>query len=371
MLSAYVKSPVMSMRSLLSMAIGGLLLGAAVGCSDDGLAPETEDQSALYWDLRVTPGAILIDTVGPYSTLQLTAVAYAADGSIMAVSDTSVSTVWTSSDSSKAYVSQAGLITGLVETENVTVYASRRIGKQTRKDSAIIRVKHDANPPVIKTFSIAPQDSLKRASLSLMPYDFPVTALDASNNPVTGFPIRWFTSNPNVAKPSPWGGLEMPSVGNVQVSAKAWVYGASLADSFDLEVGWPIWVFWQGTEVKQFVAQSGAVIFIPLERTIGLGPGGMLPFTNNSGRGPSNVNGVKAIAGKTIDIIFDDPSVALATGGFPGDTSGIAGNILGLTSDTTAAESARTQWRRFLKPGIHFYTIQPFGVRGSIHIHEK
>ncbi len=349
------------------------LTGLLASCRDDGLAPETGDQSSLYWDLRVTPGAIQMDTAGPYKTLQLSAVAYAADGSVMTITDTSASTVWSSSDSSKVYVSQAGVITGLVESDMVTVYASHRIGKQTRKDSTMIRVKHDPIPPVLTTFSIVPQDSLKRAFLNIFtPYDFPVTALDASGTAVTGFPIRWYSSNSKTARPSTWGfGWDVSAIGDVQVSAKAWVYGVAVSDSFNLDIGWPIWLLWPGTEVKQVVAQSGTVTFAPVDRIVDLGPGGMLPFVNNSGRGPTNIPGARAIEGKIVDIIFDDPSVALGTRGFPGDTSGIAGNILGLKSDTTADESERTQWRRFLKPGIHFYTIQPFGVRGSIHVHDK
>lgn len=342
------------------------------GCLDDGFAPETEDQSSLYWELRVTPGAIQMDTAGPYNTLQLKAVAYAADGSMMTLNDTSVSTVWSSSDSSKVYVSQTGVITGLVETEMVTVYASHRIGKQTRKDSTMIRVKHDPNPPIITTFSIVPQDSLKRAFLNLMPYDFPVTALNANGIAVTGFPIRWYSSNPKAASPSIWGfGWDVSAIGDVQVSAKAWVYGVAVSDSFNLDIGWPIWLGWPGTEVQQVVAQSDTVVFASVDRVVDIGPGGMFPFINNTGHGPTNRQGVRAIEGKIIDIIFDDPAIALGAGGFPGDTSGLTGNILGLKSDTTLAVFERSQWRRFLKPGIHFYTIQPFGVRGSVHVHDK
>ncbi len=342
-----------------------------VGCGGDNLAQPTENLDRLYWDLRVDPGAALMTVRPPYNQLQLHAVAYAADGSILNDGDTATTaTTWSSKDSSKVYVSSTGLVTALVDGSLTMVYVQRKIGKQTRIDSVVVQVTDVNNPPSVKSFSITPTDSLKRANINLLMYEFPPIALDADGNAINGYPVRWYASDPKIAQES-YGAWSIRGMGNVQLSASSWIYGTAVRDSFSLEIGWPTWLLWQGTEVQQVTNSRGLAQHVGVIRTTDIGPGGILMFENRTGFGPTDRDNITAIAGSTIDIIFDDSTVALASGGFPGYVDGPDGNIHGLSSDTTLESYERTKWRRFEKPGIHYFTIQPYGVRGKITVHDR
>ncbi len=353
------------------------ILWIGIACSDTAFAPPIEDLTSAYWSLRINYQAVQLSTYEPYNSLQLVAIPLAADGAVFTAEGTSGDmqqfTAWSSNDSSKVKVSQSGLITAVEETNDTRIEVRHTIGEVTHVDIVRVVVKDLVPLPKLAEFSIRPTDSLKRAAGYVGWYSFPVIALDTAGQQMSGIPIRWRSSNVKIAAfyDSNLGMLSAFLPSNVMVSASTWIYGVEKSDSFTLEIGWP--VFWANelSLAEQVVTSIGSVVLAPSGLTTEMGPGGRASFLNRTGFGPRNVIGKSPLDGVSIDVVFDDPSVALPAGnGWIGDTSGIGGNIIGLKSDTTVA-AWTPAFRRFIKPGKHFFTVQPLGYRGSIYVHDK
>ncbi len=363
----------LSVQKILAFRMPLFVLGfLGVGCVDPGFRPPMEENTPVYWELRTNYQAVQLSLIEPFDTVQLTAVPYGASGLPLPtefVNTAGVSMTWTSKDSSRVRVSPTGFLTARGETQRVDVEVRATIGRVTHVDTIVVRVTNDRNPPVLNVFSIHPSDSLKRAALNFFPYTFPVTALDTAGQSMIGFPIRWRSSDPTVAKFSDVsnGWLDVLAPGRkVLLFANTWVYGVVKQDSFTLETGWQVSLPITATYMRQTRMSNGQVRLMPVIGIVDIGPGGSVMFVNNTGFGPSNASGIPALPGVAIDIIFDDPTVARLFGSVVE-----GGNIMGLPSDTTLSQVARRQDRWFVVPGEHFFTIQPSGVRGSVIVHDK
>ncbi len=352
---------------------------ALVSCSADSILAPPTDLGPLYWELRVNYPAVRLSLTNPYDTLQIEAVPYTTDGSVWAPTAGSHPKIgvpmWVSDDSAKVSVSATGRLTAKVETGGVFVSVSQQIDNVTRKDSVFVQVVNAPTPPILTTFSVRPTDSLKRGmgSLSILP----VIALDEHGNAIDGLPIKYFTSDrKNVSlSAGTWSGVfRIVTRGNLVVEevkfrATTWVYGVSKTDTFTMQLGWNVTAPGSGGSVNQMLTGLGIVDFTVYGGRSDIGPGGYVRWENRSGYGPTNVRGKPARAGEIMDVIFDDSTAALPMLIASQNSGG--GNIRAIPSDTTFSSTSRQRLRRFLTPGEYHYTIQPFGFRGVVVVHDR
>lgn len=352
-----------------------LYIVCAACAGDDALAPP-KDVAPLFWELSVNYPAVRLSLRHPYDTLQLKAVPYNASGGVWAADETFRGeigpVIWSSTDESKVHVSETGHLTARGEADKVLVYASQQIDGVTRKDTVWVQIKDEINPPVLKKFSIHLKDSLKRAMYEK--FTFPIVALDQNGDTIRNIPVKFFVSDLDavfIPSISFGKGTFQFNVRNraldVRFSGKTWVYGVAMEDSLTMQVGWPVHLIVSGNggTVGQAVDRNGDVQFVVSGGRSNIGPGGSVQWTNNSGVRPKNIAKEAGLKGFTMDVIFDDSTIALPATG-PMNTGG--GNVRGILSDTLRGV---TRYRRFVTPGEYPYTIQPLGFRGVVVVHDR
>lgn len=356
------------------------VLGLSACAGDKSLAPPPRDSALSYWSLRIDHSAIQMSVVPPYDTVQLSAIPFTLDGDPWITSEASDSvlvaspTRWYSTDSATIRVSSTGLVSAIGTTDGRRIYvvATRQINRKTHVDSALVQVDNLALPPTIKSFSVRPQDSLKRATLSAV--NFPVVINDQGGQPVYGLPVRFRISNPRIMMLfdpwSPFAFLHSQNTGKVFISASTWAYGVAKSDSFTLEVGSPIMTIFNPQPAWR-IEPTGAMTLVLKYSPVNVGPGAIVGFNNKTGRTQYEVDteGGQLRLGEPVDIIFDDPTDVLEP--LEAYLSTGPGNILGIPGDTTIDEYSRMRYRRFPKPGTYKYTVKPMGLRGSIIVHDK
>jgi Bacterial Ig-like domain (group 2) len=220
-----------------TLAILGGLVGLAVGCGSDLVAPKpAPDPSRLYWALTLDHRAVTLSTAAPYDTIQLTATPRSALGTAL---PESASVVFASTNPVYVQVSPTGLVRALSSGDGTVVTATVTAGGVTHADTAVINVTASAPPPVLGRFSIhpIPPDSAKRGA-TLFPYPWPVDAADTNGNPIPDLATACTSSDPTVVRVLPQCGLifaERP--GHAVIIASATAYGVTKADTLDFTVG--------------------------------------------------------------------------------------------------------------------------------------
>lgn len=348
-------------------------------CKTDAEFSPPTDISNLYWSLRLNSNAVTMSTASPYNSVQLEAIPYTPDDKKWewagVLEDApNVTTIWVSSDSSKVRVSSDGtLIARATTTGNgVNIIVRKQIGTLTHSDTARVRVTALADPPKIKSLSITPKDSLKRAS-GFFPFLIPTTVLDSNDAPVTGMIVGYRSSNASLAAflgNSKWNGslafLEQRS-GTTSIVASSYIYGTLVKDSFVLEVGYPISMPIGFPSVVQIALPTGGTEYRFNGSRQEIGPGGEIIWENGSGVRPFSYTGL-ILPSADMSVIFDDPSSALEANS--PNTSG-SGDIIDIPGDSTLSMIARRRYRRFVHPGEYKYTVQPWGFRGAVIVHER
>lgn len=339
---------------------------------DSGWVPES-DPEKLHRSVRVNLHAVQLSPVAPNNTVQLTATSYTPSGSelIPADGETFPPVEWFSTDSSKVKVTADGLVTAIDPTTGVVrVIAARQVNNVTKADTCQVRVLLEPASRVFERLSILPLDSSRVAANTNKV--LPAFAIDTADVQMNGVVAYFSTSDTAIAKiTSIWSiGATTTSVtigarkvGKVLVTATTWIYGVERTDTFTLNVGYPI----SAAVSIQRERQPDGSLLPRIPNTVNdIGIGGEVRFANATGRGP-NVSNPVGYMGIPIDVIFDDPSVALPSMLAGQNTGG--GNILAISGDTVTSTSAtRMLYRRFTRVGVHRYTVRPLGLTGAVTV---
>ncbi len=353
----------------------GLFALSSIACRNDIVFTPLPPVETLYWDLRVNHGAVQLSTTPPYDTVQLQAIPYTADDQIWTFTGDSTdrpqsTTTWVSADASKVSVSADGLLTARAPTAAVNIMVTRQIGTVTHKDTIRVQVNTLTNPPVLTKFAIRPTDSLKRA-MSILPMTLPLVIRDNNDAPIAGLPVVYSSSDSTIARFSiKWNnsmGIPASLGGPVLITASTYAYGVSMTDTFTLEVGWWISLAIGQPAVAQMAVPGSPPVFNLKASRQDIGPGGSVYWENSSGQRPTDFTGT-LLPFVSMDVLFDNPTDVLEAVG--SNASG-AGNILNIPGDSVLSVTNRRRYRRFAKPGEYRYTIQPFGFRGVVVVHDR
>ncbi len=360
-------------RAVTLALLGALAASGSIGCGmDSGWVPES-DPERLHRSVRVNLHAVQLSPVAPNNTLQLTATSYTPSGSVLIPPDgeTLSPVQWFSTDSSKVKVTADGLVTAIDATTGVVrVIASRQVNNVTKADTCQIRVLLEPASRVFERLSILPLDSSRMAANTNKV--LPVFAIDTADAQMNGVVAYFTTSDTAVAKiTSVWSvGAATTSVtigarkvGKALVTATTWIYGVERTDTFTMNVGYPILT---AVSIQRDLQPDGSLLARIPGTASDIGIGGEVRFANATGRAPNTSNPV-GYMGIPIDVVFDDPSVALPSMMAGQNTGG--GNILAISGDTVTSTSAtRILYRRFTRVGIHRYTVRPLGLTGAVTV---
>ncbi len=369
----------MTPKSLLSFTAlcASLVLG---GCDiDPSVAPVMSSPDSLFWTLRIDYPAVRLSTNAPYDTVRLSAVPYTAVGTVI---DTTIvasgNTTWYSTDSTLVRVSSTGIVSarGATGAKKIYVVARRQVDGITREDRAMIQVVNMVNPPVLGSFRSRPADSLKRASGTL--FVMVPRLLDLDGAPLVGYPVHYRSSNTIVASATdPWSGVVsagnvifLNAIGTSMITASTMAFGAALVDTFTVEVGYsvdpPLAI-----PMVDIKSKNGTPTPYLVYPSVDIGPGGVVGFTNGTG-----INAAKVVRdpsltlsnGIVISYIFDD-SLNVKNAGARTPTAD--GNILAISGDTFPIPRNRRHFRKFPFPGRYEYTVEPYGFRGVVIVHDR
>lgn len=348
---------------------------------DPSVAPTISPPDSLFWTLRIDYPAVRISLRAPYDTVQLSAVPYSGVGVAMdTIAAGSANTTWYSTDSTLVRVTPAGLVRarGVTGSKKIYVVARRKVDGITREDRAMIQVVDITNPPVLASFRSRPADSLKRANGTV--FIMIPQLKDRDSVPLIGYPVHYRSSNPITASAAdPWSGSIMAGnvifdngMGTSQITASTMVFGVALVDTFTVEVGYsidpPLKI--PMVDTKMINGVLTAYLIYP---TIEIGPGGVASFTNNTGITGQKVNDDPRLTlsnGTPIDYIFDDSlNVKAAVGAQYTPTAD--GNIFAVSGDTMTSSRNKRHFRKFPIPGRYEYTVQPYGLRGVVVVHDR
>lgn len=359
------------------------ILGASIalgGCDvDPAVAPTLAPLDSLFWTLRINHPAVLLSLRVPYDTVRLSAAPYSATGTMidtMAVASGDV--MWYSTDSTMVRVTEAGVVSarGVTDSRIVYIIAKRQVAGITRVDSSLIQVVDIVDPPILASFRARPADSLKRAKgsfLMLMPQ-----WKDKDSVSLSGYPVHYRSENPIVATViDSWGSFilagspfQSNTIGTARITASTMAFGVSIVDTFTLEVGHSIDppVTIPMVDVRMM---NGVPTYYLVFPTVDLGPGGVASFTNNTGvTAERSESGLTPSNGTIISYIFDD-SLNVKAAVDPQYTPTADGNIPAISGDTLTGSRDKRHFRRFPIPGRYEYTVQPFGLRGVVIVHER
>lgn len=342
------------------------------GCAEVLPHRPISDLSETYVEVRIDIPAAQITLQPPHNKLKLSVTPFNGKGLPLAdEAKLEMQPVqWTSTDTSAAVISSDGSITPKKISNRVEMIARLKIGDITHYDTAWIRILDVVNPDPIDELKIIAPSPIVRTSSFLT---IGTQGMDEGGKPMTGIPVKYTSSNKDVALFR--GGLGvlrgLVPDDSVLITVESMIYGKEVKDSIVITTGWPLLTLRTVFKVEQRLGSHGKREFHPRLINLKGGPGSSFTWQNTSGFAPRNGRGVSAVEGVTIDVIFDDPEAAESA--FPGLPSplGDGGNIIGLLSDTTLAVTLRNGNRVFRKPGVYHYTVEPFGYKGFITISER
>lgn len=345
---------------------------AVAGCAEVLPHRPISDLSETYVEVRIDIPAAQITLQPPHNKLKLSVTPFNGRGLPLAdEAKLEMQPVqWMSTDTSAAVISSDGSVTSKKVTNRVEMIARLKIGDITHYDTAWIRILDVVNPDPIDELKITVSNPIVRTGGSLT---LGTQGVDEAGKPMTGIPVKYTSSNKDVALFR--GGLGvlrgLVPDDSVLITVESMIYGKEVKDSMVIITGWPIRVLHKVFAIEQTIGSPGKIEFSPRSINLKGGPGSSFTWQNTSGFAPKNGRGVAALDGVTIDVIFDDPEAAESV--FPGLPSplGDGGNIIGLLSDTTLAVTLRNGMRVFRKPGVYHYTIEPLGYKGFITISER
>lgn len=366
---------------------GLLLLGIGVsgGCAHDTTGPAPVPPDRLYTQLTIDQHAVTLTPTAPNNTVQLTASPYAATGTVL--QDTST-TIWTSSDTTSVQVSPTGLLTAIAPTMGLLVIASRQIGLITNLDTTVVNVNSIATPvPVASQITLTPTTCIfgspEMCNLNEV-FAFVPTVFDQQGDTMANVAVRIRSETPPVliagylfaeaVNVDVWNSganvnWQTFMGGTAVVVADATVYGTHVTDTIALSVPWPQ----QRLIAIVPRAQGQSPAFIPSEDTIGVG--GVAIWQSK-------------LPGTTLaDVVFDDSSAAQAVdsatflsgnglyyaGGIVIPNEG-GGNIRPFTPLDTAIifgnpkVIAAARARRFTVAGTYRYHSTLYGTTGILHV---
>lgn len=257
-----------------------------------------------YNQLVLNDRSIVMSLVAPYDTIQLRATAYTAGGVPLTALGTPTYTV---SDTSLT-VSPTGLVTAKTVTAGSYVVARvSDVGQNiTRVDTAFITVTANTAPQKLASLSLhpAPGDSAKIAiadnNLVTSKSLFVTTTGTNGENLSSMVPVRFSSSDSSIATVGvTTGSVTGYQVGKTVITATTTWYGVTKSDTLTMTIGYPVFFQW-GVKLQQMaVTGQYGLRYTPTDFTIGVG--GIVAIQ-------SQLN--TSLEGKTVDVIFDDPTAA-------------------------------------------------------------
>ncbi len=359
-------------KSLRSRDIG--IAGACIlalsllACNTDVASPPSLQHSpeALFVRLEMNQRAVLLSTFAPYDTVRLATIpmgsgnvrwrpANMSDAEFDSLLRASPPT-FISRDSTRIRVSRDGLVRVVRATTTagtVQIVATQKIGPVTRACTTFVRALPIANPRTIKHLNISTVDSLKIAASSTA--QFLVTGTDADNVRIENIVTYVRSSNAGIMMGGAgWNKISIMGggrgIGEATLFVSTFVFDTPITDSIVLRNGAPV-----SHEVNLGIFRGS--------RTVGdivVGPGGIVGWVNDS---TSNATD------QDLDIIFDLSEDVLAALDPVKNTGG--GNIVGIPGDRTLTLAQKTRYRRFLKPGIYTYRVNPRNQTGRVIVWDQ
>ncbi len=291
-----------------------LALASTVACggSDLATAPPMTDPGSVYFSMRANHQAVTLGSMPPYDTLQLSAIPYAADGTILS---TSATPKFFMGDSSAIRVTPDGVLHATATSGTAQVHVSLTIGDVTYQDSIPVTIYPSTTlPKILSAQIVRPLDSAKRAYAGT--YVLNTIVKDSQNVTVPGIPVRiWvddsahFAFNP-LRKRLEYNRLRF-GAGTGMVHAGATIFGRVFRDSMAWTLGYPLRGSFSLT--RRTVPGKPATLSwdgVP-ESPVYIGVGGVIAW--NSG-----------LTDSLLDIVFEDPSLAKRD---PASPDGAEGNI--------------------------------------------
>jgi hypothetical protein len=358
-----------------------------VGRGSDTTGPTSDATKDGYWALQLNHHAITLSLTAPSNQVQLQATPLTTRGDTI---PTTVKVRYTSNDSS-VIVDSTGLLTARLEQIGVKVIASLTIPNGygqvlTLADTAVVNVNAVPAPiPTVTALQImTPGDSATFSPVFGMT-GLTVTAMDASNTPLTNVNVFCRSSDRNVVD---FGqgviGLQQGTLNSFQVNSysylpgvttitcSATIYGVSRADSIPIRMGMPLY---SKLTLDAVLVVSGKAPVVVSSTVVKIGVGGIIQWDNRSKQ--------------QVDLVFDDStalqSVPLSEGvlgsgilGFPCGASAQAkrscplpsgaGNLL-LPPNTSRGltDGKGRDFRRFPVAGTYPYHSTTFPtITGTI-----
>lgn len=227
-----------------------LLLGvaSAAGCGSDTTGPMTASPSQLFYTLQLNYHAVNLALSAPYDTVQLSAVARAADGSVLS----DIESVQYSVADSSITVSPTGLLTAHYKKDRTAVIATATVRGVTLGDTVIVQVAQTPLTAPLATLSIQPHppDGLTRAADFVddyfgtfkVPYYVTLTNGDTvckASGCSPSVVVAFATSDPNIATINQSGFIQPKRIGHVTFSVSTVAYGVVKTDSLPFVIGYP------------------------------------------------------------------------------------------------------------------------------------
>jgi hypothetical protein len=260
-----------------------------------------------YAGVELNARSVIMSTVAPYNTLQLTATPRTVSG---APFTGLVETTYLTKDTTLA-VTPDGLVTALVKTPGTWVLASMRDVEHnvTRVDTVFVVVTETTPASPLATFAIQ-RPSGDSAKITIYSSGSPKMFADtiriaatAENgaNLLPSLSVRFSISDSSVAKIDSKKGIVLGQrPGEVMIRATTTYYGVTKTDSLHLTVGNPLVVKVQPTIVPSPTV-AGEYIRIYNPNIITIGVGGTVMFSQAVSLTAPPLE---------MDVVFDDPDAA-------------------------------------------------------------
>lgn len=201
-----------------------------------------------FWDVLVNHRAVTMATVAPFDTITLTATPRNYLGHKIVIEGTV--SYWSGDKALK--VDSTGMVKALGVVTTAWVFASYSYGGMTHTDSVLFKVT--AGAPSIEagllSLELAPGDSAKHAVgvpdgiFGTTPSDKrpAVSLISTLNTKMTGFPIRYSTSDSTIMRVNQTTGAMrgLRPDSRAYLRAEATVYGKELKDSIEYYIGYPL-----------------------------------------------------------------------------------------------------------------------------------
>jgi hypothetical protein len=275
-----------------------IAISVVCGCSGTDAAGGIPAFSTIpYNALQLNVHAVVMSTIAPYDTLQLTAIPVDGSGHVISSSGT----VTYSVTDTNITVSPTGLLIARHTTTNAVVVATLQDPELTltHVDTAFITVTTNAAPSKpLTAFSIhLPATDSNQVDLPGLigtgTKQLPVVATDADGTDLSSaLLVRFVSLDPSAATVDPTGMVKAVFPGHARLVASATYYGVTKTDTVNLRIGYPDAVAVTGKSTA-----PGVVGFIPKVVTIGVG--GTVVFKLN----------IIGVVGNVLDAAFDDSTV--------------------------------------------------------------